>query len=669
MSEEEAINDGVIGDSPKHDAVPDDNETAATPQISPDEGSTSGALQHLGNGRNGSSSSSVTCGDDENPADYCVGGYHPLHLGDILNHRYVVLKKLGWGHFSIVWLCFDMTASVYCAVKVCKSAENFAETALDEVSLLKRVAKYESHALRSRLVSLTDNFFASGPNGTHHCLVFEILGQNLLCLIQRSNYQGIPSYNVRQIARQVLEGLAYLHTQCRIIHTDLKPENVMLEANELNVRSKAAEAANSYLEAHAKLSPTRKLHGCASPRGEAMESDQEKKLTKTAKKRLRGQIKRIVSFFESHRRWLRQRAVEDLLQLAGRSLLSPSTAGLGVTGQLPFMPFTFDGLTILTEYDIFHLERFKHLEQMTNPPAYAMKCFLLECESFDKNEPIDTKSLKKRAGSRLKGGGIMLPRDELAAMKRSLAGGSEMLKLLHSSPEDFMRAVQEKVQECDRAAAAAQPKVCPKMNRKCKMADARKKVTGESPTVNLPDRNIVLRRDPALFPCKLNAKLADMGNACWFEKHYTDDIQTREYRAVEVILGAGYNESADIWSAACLFWELATGDYLFELGKKTGTISCDDMHIASIIETCGPIPQYLIHRGEFARQILKPNGELLHIKELNKRNLVSVLIETYNWSESEAFEFVAFLKPMLDPDPRRRLSATSALNNNWLVLT
>ncbi|SPP78591.1 SRSF protein kinase 3-like [Drosophila guanche] len=663
MSEEEAINDIVSGDSPKHNAVPDHNETAATPQINPDEESTSGSLQHLGNGRNGSSSSSVTCGEDENPADYCMGGYHPLHLGDILNHRYVVLKKLGWGHFSIVWLCFDMTSRVYCAVKVCKSAEKFAATALDEVSLLKRVAKYESHALRSRLVSLTDNFFVIGPNGTHHCLVFEILGQNLLCLIQRSNYQGIPSYNVRQIARQVLEGLAYLHTQCHIIHTDLKPENVMLEPNELNVRSKAAEAANTYLEAHAKLSPTRKLHGCASPSGDAVESDQEKKLTKTAKKRRRGQIKRIVSFFESHRRWLRQRAVEDLLQLASRSLLSPSTAGLGVTEQLPFMPFTFDGLTILTEYDIFHLERFKNLEQITNPPAYAMKCFLLECESFDNNQPIDTKSLKKRSSS-----DIMLPSDEIAAMKSSLARGSEMLKLLHSSPENFMRAVQEKVQECDRAAEAAQPKVWPKINRKWKIGDARKKVIGESPTVNLPDRNIVLRPDPALFPCELNTKLADMGNACRFDKHYTDNIQTREYRAVEVILRAGYNESADIWSAACMFWELATGDYLFELGKKTGTISCDDMHIASIIETCGPIPQYLIYDGENAQKIFKPNGELIHIKELNKRNLVSVLIETYNWSESEAFEFVAFLKPMLDPDPRSRVSATSALTSNWLVL-
>lgn len=35
------------------------------------------------------------------------GGYHPVHVGEIYNGRYHVLAKLGWGHFSTVWLCQD----------------------------------------------------------------------------------------------------------------------------------------------------------------------------------------------------------------------------------------------------------------------------------------------------------------------------------------------------------------------------------------------------------------------------------------------------------------------------------------------------------------------------------------------------------------------------------
>ncbi len=48
-------------------------------------------------------------------------------------------------------------------------------------------------------------------------------------MIIRSNYQGIPMENVRVIIKQVLEGLLYLHEKCKIIHTDIKPENVLVK--------------------------------------------------------------------------------------------------------------------------------------------------------------------------------------------------------------------------------------------------------------------------------------------------------------------------------------------------------------------------------------------------------------------------------------------------------
>ena len=70
--------------------------------------------------------------------------------------------------------------------------------------------------------------------------------------------------------------------------------------------------------------------------------------------------------------------------------------------------------------------------------------------------------------------------------------------------------------------------------------------------------------DPALVECDVEVKIADIGNACWVHKKFTDDIQTRQYRSLEVLLGSGYDTSADIWSTACMAFELATGDYLFE---------------------------------------------------------------------------------------------------------
>lgn len=51
--------------------------------------------------------------EDEGTEDYRRGGYHAVRIGDTFNAgRYVVQSKLGWGHFSTVWLAWDTKHSV-----------------------------------------------------------------------------------------------------------------------------------------------------------------------------------------------------------------------------------------------------------------------------------------------------------------------------------------------------------------------------------------------------------------------------------------------------------------------------------------------------------------------------------------------------------------------------
>ena len=45
------------------------------------------------------------------------GGYHPVKVGDLYHNRYHVIRKLGWGHFSTVWLCWDMQCKRFVALK------------------------------------------------------------------------------------------------------------------------------------------------------------------------------------------------------------------------------------------------------------------------------------------------------------------------------------------------------------------------------------------------------------------------------------------------------------------------------------------------------------------------------------------------------------------------
>jgi serine/threonine-protein kinase SRPK3 len=173
--------------------------------------------------------------DEEDSEDYCKGGYHPVQVGEQYhNGRYTVIQKLGWGHFSTVWLSRDNVTGKHVALKVVRSAAHYTETALDEIKLLKKVVDAnKNHPGRRHVVSLLDSFNHKGPNGTHVCMVFEVLGENLLGLIKRWNHRGIPMALVKQITKQVLLGLDYLHRECGIIHTDLKPENVLIEIGDV----------------------------------------------------------------------------------------------------------------------------------------------------------------------------------------------------------------------------------------------------------------------------------------------------------------------------------------------------------------------------------------------------------------------------------------------------
>ena len=148
--------------------------------------------------------------------------------------KYTVIRKLGWGHFSTVWLSRDNTNGKHVALKVVRSAAHYTETALDEIKLLNKVVSAnKDHPGRAHVVSLLDSFTHKGPNGNHVCMVFEVLGENLLGLIKRWNHRGIPMPLVKQITKQVLLGLDYLHRECGIIHTDLKPENVLIEIGDV----------------------------------------------------------------------------------------------------------------------------------------------------------------------------------------------------------------------------------------------------------------------------------------------------------------------------------------------------------------------------------------------------------------------------------------------------
>jgi serine/threonine protein kinase len=108
----------------------------------------------------------------------------------------------------------------------------------------------------------------------------------------------------------------------------------------------------------------------------------------------------------------------------------------------------------------------------------------------------------------------------------------------------------------------------------------------------------------------LSIKIADLGNATPSKQHFTEDIQTRQYRAPEAILGRNdWGTRADVWSVACVIFELLTAEYLFDPHGQGEMFTKDDDHMAQIIELLGDFPLDAKMGGRYSREIFDHTGK------------------------------------------------------------
>ncbi|KAF5383895.1 hypothetical protein D9757_007384 [Collybiopsis confluens] len=461
--------------------------------------------------------------DEEDWEDYVKGGYHPVHIGNTFSDgRYVVVRKLGWGHFTFNYLCDRMNRHV--ALKIVKSAPRYTQSALDEIKLLQRIitsstppqsqppgsplSPSQIHPGRSHVISFLDHFRHHGPNGTHVCMVFEVLGESLLPLIKRHITKGVPMNLVRQIAKQILLGLDYMHRCCGIIHTDLKPENVLIVID--NVEA----VINAELE--------------------------------------KSKVDEPVQGFSNQ-----------------RIIGVPASADRG------------GNWTPLSDITSSH-----PLPSPASSPGTP---------GFLANLANSSGSLPKSNYSTSNPGQFSITNDALASVEASLSA------MIHS--EEAPPEAEEHI----------------------------------------------------------TVKIADLGNATWAERHFTDKIQTRQYRAPEIILGAEWGTSVDMWSLACVLFELITGgDLLFDTASARD-YSEDDDHIAQIIELNGALPLSFTKFAKHSAEFFTTQGDLRHISKLRFWPLGSVLSEKYCLTAPVVETLVGFLDPMLSSSPDMRAGAKDML--------
>jgi serine/threonine-protein kinase SRPK3 len=420
---------------------------------------------------------------------------------------------------------------------------------------------------------------------------------------------------VKQIAKQVLLGLDYMHRCCGVVHTDLKPENVLICIDDVEsiIEAEMAASANT-------TPPPSRIIGVPPSKG-----------------RGGNQTPRSESVFIT----------------GSQPLPSPSSSlSFGSSpkfDKLAFAMSKIDG------------------EATSKPGSFGSGS--LSKENLYGSAPTAGAGIAEASSSSKRADSIEVTAERVSDV--SLDPGFNKMSSPHPANPPGPSLLTQMAPNPPTTSSSSSQSQAPSTTKPAGSGDPvssdpkpSTSTTGESPQPSFADTSTGSSMLEGME--KITVKIADLGNATWTEHHFTDDIQTRQYRCPEVILGAKWGPSADIWSVTCVIFELITGgDYLFDPASGS-RYSKDDDHIAQIIELVGEIPKAIAFSGKYSSEFFNRKGELRHINKLRFWPLECVLHDKYLFPKDEADAISSFLTPMLRLYPDRRAKASDLIHHQWL---
>ncbi|KAH1049812.1 hypothetical protein GYH30_020359 [Glycine max] len=160
---------------------------------------------------------------------------------------------------------------------------------------------------------------------------------------------------------------------------------------------------------------------------------------------------------------------------------------------------------------------------------------------------------------------------------------------------------------------------------------------------------------------RCEVKVIDLGSSCFETDHLCSYVQSRSYRAPEVILGLPYDKKIDIWSLGCILAELCTGNVLFQ-NDSPATL------LARVIGIIGPIDQNMLAKGRDTYKYFTKNHMLYERNQETNRleYLIPKKTSLRHRLPMGDQGFIDFVAHLLEVNPKKRPSASEALKHPWL---
>ncbi|KAI8071543.1 kinase-like domain-containing protein [Gongronella butleri] len=172
---------------------------------------------------------------------------------------------------------------------------------------------------------------------------------------------------------------------------------------------------------------------------------------------------------------------------------------------------------------------------------------------------------------------------------------------------------------------------------------------------DLKPENILLKH-----PTKSTIKVIDFGSSCFVNERVYTYIQSRFYRAPEIILGASYDTAIDMWSFGCILAELYTGIPIFPGESEQEQLACImeilDVPCADFINRCSR-KKLFFDSNNSPRPVTNSRGTR---RKPGQKSLQAAI-------PCKDSLFLDFICACLKWDPEERLSPYEALQHEWFT--
>ena len=170
--------------------------------------------------------------DDHQPMEHITLEVAQEGEGDFIydpkGTSYQLLKELGSGRFGTVFSAKDLSESSYgqdvlVAIKKTYPSYYYRQQAQKEVQIMEHIQKLSTAEEMQYINNIKDWFIYQDSLW----IVSELMGMNLLDLLEKTKYKHISLVLIQSVLNQLLHSLVTLE-KCQIVHSDIKPENIVL---------------------------------------------------------------------------------------------------------------------------------------------------------------------------------------------------------------------------------------------------------------------------------------------------------------------------------------------------------------------------------------------------------------------------------------------------------